>query len=178
MDGTKTWWYGGGGVKNSEKMPTLFMNVPKFDFRKAFYLNTFGRPRTWLKFCEILITCDQFPYLSSWKHHNPNGTLNNYIFNNRQNHSSLVYYSTLMWRWSLFLLGRMQKFLTRWHLQRCRQTFMWWAVGPLRDHPYITSVYFCTFSDPPLCQHEYSTECRPKWSFYKTNLPSPFADVI
>jgi hypothetical protein len=54
------------------------------------------------------------------------------------------------------------------------------TFGGIRDHSYIMSAYFWTFSDPPthtLRQYKYSTERQQKLSFFKTHPPSPLAAV-
>ena len=48
-----------------------------------------------------------------------------------------------------------------------------------RDHSCITSAYFWTFLIHPLCHHKYSTDrMSAKIAIFRTNLPSPFAEVI
>ena len=55
----------------------------------------------------------------------------------------------------------------------------WMCACSPRNHPYITSAYFWTFSDPPTqySQHKYSTECQ-HFSEPTHSLNSPFADVM
>ena len=77
-----------------------------------------------------------------------------------------------------WLLSDAEKFCSSMHLCfACAH-----PVLQIRNHPYITSAYFWTFSDPPIClvlcalwQNKYRTE---RTKFFKPNPPSLFADVI
>ena len=46
-----------------------------------------------------------------------------------------------------------------------------------RDHPYIMSPHFWTFSDPPTLRKN-NTERQQKLPFFRSHSPSHFADVI
>ena len=71
----------------------------------------------------------------------------------------------------LLTIAEVSIFFIQFSISHFRRRF---PIGSqLRDHPYITSVYFWTFfgTTHPLSQYKYITECHQKWIFFEPTHP-------